>query len=291
MASKKKLNDIILASVIVAGAGGMSCNEYEYAVKIQDKTDYDETDKSINSHLLEHITNTTFEILVENKFHVTKINHLTQDREHETITKYSGGSGVVVDKNYFAKTVDILTCDHLNMADDVLRFRDGFFETIIEPVSKRYYMVRKYLFSRLDPVLMESTELYVHKADESKDLMLLRSKELRQAEFNWFNSIATLAEDTAIQQGDLVYTIGFPSSLGKQLAKGIITGTGNKNENWDDNIIYTDATIGAGCSGGPAFVFSKGRAYLAGINQLAFRNQAYYGLIRPKVIKEFFGGL
>ena len=26
-------------------------------------------------------------------------------------------------------------------------------------------MVRKYLFSRLDPVLMESTELYVHKAD------------------------------------------------------------------------------------------------------------------------------
>ncbi|MBI4919141.1 trypsin-like peptidase domain-containing protein [archaeon] len=252
-------------------------------------TSYDVNDNNLNKETLEYLLKTTQDIVVEVVFETHMLDLKTGERFFTgNASAYGGGSGVVLNKN--GNRLDLLTCEHLNFQADFL-YEPQWGNTVMtyNPISTKFYLVDKYKtdFSG-KPKFEGAITLEFVKSDAQSDLMILRSKELSQEELSKYNTIDRVANESEVMQGDVVYTIGYPMDLGKQVTQGIISGLGNPNDPSDDGIFYVTSALNFGNSGGPNFVFKQGVPYIVGLSRLKFGAvNGIYGIVKPSLIKNF----
>ena len=77
-----------------------------------------------------------------------------------------------------------------------------------------------------------------------------------------------------LEVGDLIYTFGYPLSLGRFASQGIVSAVDGFNEEspMKDYMFTTDAAISPGNSGGAAFALHNGKLYYVGVTVASFRS-------------------
>lgn len=276
---------------------------------------YDFNNQHVNAETIQQMLNSTVEITVEAvyKRRTVDLNAVMNALETENfdseeikpgvlsdVKDYNYGSGVIVSKD--EKYLEVLTAAHL---------KQGIAKIIVQPFSEdlvlvftlsevNYYIVERLQKDRAGvPIFNEqnSIKLSSLKANESSDLMFLKSKELSDERLRKYQATKLLAEESELMQGNIVYVVGYPGSLAgggqikhpnKQLTTGVITGGIKNPAQGLENFLETNAPSSPGNSGGPAFVFKEGTPYLTGIVRgMPQGTNEIYLIVRPSKIKEF----
>ena len=96
-------------------------------------------------------------------------------------------------------------------------------------------------------------------------------------------------DNTALKQGDNVYTIGSPAGLRNTVTAGIFSGY-RKDDRTGDILLQTDAPINPGNSGGP--LIDK-NGYVRGVNTMILQNTEGIGFAIPieNVFEDFHSTL
>ncbi|PIN80337.1 hypothetical protein COV11_04250 [Candidatus Woesearchaeota archaeon CG10_big_fil_rev_8_21_14_0_10_30_7] len=279
------------------------------------KFEYDINNTQITQRTLDELLDSTYQIWVETTYQKTRVDGRTMETvDAGTEQFYGRGSGVVYSNqpqtvlvtglsNNFQITplssIEILTCNHLrgDMPDQLWDL--GFsqtspYATFYQKTGEKYYLVHEFIDGFFGVVFTDFLELELVKSDEQHDLMLLKSGLLAPQEAERYHCFSDLegklriADEASVKPGNIVYTVGYPTVLGKQLTQGIISGVSNPNQPNYENIFYVTSAINFGNSGGPNFIFLNGQPHLVGLSQYKFgRVEGVYGIIKPSVIQKF----
>lgn len=298
-----KLKKILLtglASIVISMSGGHSLtaqlsNPTEKNNVI--KQSYDVNRTELDQKTLEQILNSEHQIIIEEVYEEHSIDLRTGERIFIGFANaYSSGAGVVVNIN--ENTVDILTCEHLKPKQR-FQYQISLFGSNVRtytPAWYKIYLVEKYEVDKLlgKLIFQDPIELKHVRNNPKADLMLLRTEELTPEQLEKFSYVydddfkIRIANEDELIPGNIVYTVGHPMGLGKQLTQGIISGLGNQNIPEDDDFIYVTTAINFGNSGGPNYVFKNGKPYLLGLSRYKFEGvEGIYGVVKPSLIYEF----
>lgn len=191
---------------------------------------YDNTSEELTDESVEQMLDSAYQI------HATAVYRTVADRDVDYSVNGTLFVGEVQDdRQYF------LTCDHVV----------GFDERMFDPLYGVIELQRASYSITIDDTqhLLEVVE-----RDSIRDVAVLRS----ETDLGLDRTIDFATEP--LRPGDVVYSVGFPLSMGKMMTRGTII-----QANEEEDYFLQDGSINPGHSGGIAYVLKDGVPKIAGL--------------------------
>ncbi len=260
---KNKLS-ILLSSFLIFGS---SCSFYNNTKQSEKYSYFQLTDDNQNN--IDNLINSTYKLRQDSSYIETITdgeNRILLKKYHEE--KHFGSLfafGRDSNKTYFA------TAEHCLAQQPKIKEKEH-----LDGLVKSNFALEKTTLNIIrynkneEEILGELKEIV---RSEEYDSAILMCTDLDPKKFPVYSRFI---EPKLLKQGQFIYSIGFPHnsvSWGKQLNQGIISSLDTEQLPFDKKkVIFTEATLDHGMSGGPSYILIDRDPYVVGVNSGIFGN-------------------